>query len=346
MRSDDEPDQYDPFAPDHGHRHRHGRTSRFGPLAVTLAVVLPLCFAGWLTWQAFGGDGDGKDGGSGNGGTNVSGPSRSARPGTDGPSKAVRPSAPGKSSRGRSDDKARKQPAPDSDRPLAGLTVSLDPGHNVRNGQHPEDINRSVNMGSGTKPCDTVGTSTDSGYTEAQFTIDVTRQVRELLRERGAKVVLTHDGNRPWGPCVDERASLGNKTHADAAVSVHADGNLAASSRGFHVIVPGRVKSDTADTGPILASSRALGEELRTAFQKATGNPRSTYIGDGTGLVTRTDLGGLNLSRVPKVFIECGNMRHRAESRQFTDAAWRKRAAAGIADGITAFLGRRQNRQE
>ncbi|MGO4758394.1 N-acetylmuramoyl-L-alanine amidase, partial [Streptomyces sp. 2MCAF27] len=41
---------------------------------------------------------------------------------------------------------------------------------------------------------------------------------------------------------------------------------------------------------------------------------------------------------VPKVFIECGNMRDSKDAAELTDAAWRERAARGIAQGITDFL--------
>ena len=44
----------------------------------------------------------------------------------------------------------------------------------------------------------------------------------------------------------------------------------------------------------------------------AYGIPRSSYVGHGTGLVARSDLGTLNLSDVPVAMIEVGNMRNRA----------------------------------
>jgi N-acetylmuramoyl-L-alanine amidase len=224
-----------------------------------------------------------------------------------------------------------------SSRPLAGKTVVLDPGHNPTNHEHTAEINRLVDIGVGRKPCDTTGTATNSGYPEASFTLDVARRARTLLRERGAKVVLTQDGDRAWGPCVDERARIGNTAHADAAVSVHADG-APAGDRGFHVILPARVHKGAADTRAITGPSRRLGLALRTAFHHDTGEPRSTYVGGGTALDVRSDLGGLDLSRVPKVFIECGNMRDAADAAHFRSAAWRERAARGIADGITAYL--------
>lgn len=229
-----------------------------------------------------------------------------------------------------------RAPAP-SGRPLAGKVVVLDPGHNIRNQYHTARIDRLVDIGDGRTQCDTTGTATDRGYPEATFTLDVARRARALLTALGARVVLTQDGNRAYGPCVDERARIGDAAHADAAVSVHADG-AAPGDRGFHVILPAVVRRGVADTRDITGPSRRLGVEVRDAFARDTGSAYADYVGGGTGLDVRGDLGGLNLSTVPKVFVECGNMRDSRDAARLTDAAWRQRAARGIADGIAAYL--------
>jgi N-acetylmuramoyl-L-alanine amidase len=221
--------------------------------------------------------------------------------------------------------------------PLSGRTVAPDPGHNPTNHLHTKEIDRLVDIGTNRKECDTTGTETDAGYPEASYTLDVSRRVRAILTARGARVVLTQNGDRPWGPCVDERAEIGNKAHADAALSIHADGAPAAD-RGFHVIAPASLHKGAADTRAIAAPSLKLADDLRADFKAATGEPFADYLGGGKGLMVRGDLGGLNLSQVPKVFIECGNMRNARDAALLTDPAWRQRAAEGIADGLTAFL--------
>ncbi|MFE0421607.1 N-acetylmuramoyl-L-alanine amidase [Streptomyces sp. NPDC058953] len=221
---------------------------------------------------------------------------------------------------------------------LAGKVVVIDPGHNPGNFRHTTEINRLVDIGTNRKECDTTGTETDDGYTEAAFTRDVTQRLRALLEKEGARIVLTHEeGAREFGPCIDERARIGNEAKADAVVSVHADGS-AKGHRGFHVILPGKVASGAADTGPIVAPSRTLGERIADAFAAATGARRANYLGDGTGLHVRTDLGGLNLSTVPKVFIECGNMADPEDAKLLADAEWRQKAARGLAAGLGDFL--------
>lgn len=223
------------------------------------------------------------------------------------------------------------------ERPLAGRTVVIDPGHNPRNHEHTREIGRQVDIGTGHKECDTTGTSTNAGYAEARFTLDVAHRMRDLLEAEGAKVVLTYDDDRPYGPCVDERARIGNVAKADAVVSVHADGS-AVGNRGFHVILPALVRDGAADTSRIVSPSRDLGTRIAGRFVAATGSAPSNYIGDGTGLDVRDDLGGLNMSTVPKVFVECGNMRDPKDAALLTSARWRQRAAEGISDGIAVYL--------
>ncbi len=217
---------------------------------------------------------------------------------------------------------------------LAGKVVVVDPGHNGGDGGRPDLIDRQVNAGGYTKECDTAGTETDAGYPEHAFTFDVANRVAALLRARGATVILTRTTDTGVGPCVDQRAAAGNDAHAAAAVSIHADGG-AADGLGFHVIAPARAP----DGGnvAILAPSRRLAGLLLTDYRRETGEPTATYIAHD-GLAVRSDLAGLNLSRVPKVFIECLNMRNAADAGRATSPAFRQRAAQGIAAGLGAYL--------
>jgi N-acetylmuramoyl-L-alanine amidase len=308
------------------------RRPRRRALTVAVAALVPGALLGWIVYEAVGGSGSsGEPGGAAV--RAATSPAAASAPHTT-------PST--------GDDKLPSHsptPTPTTDStstpaasgPLKGKVVVIDPGHNPGNFQHSADISRKVNIGTNWKECDTTGTSTDSGYREADFTLDVARRLRTILEAQGATVKFTQDGDRPWGPCVDERAEIGNKAHADAAVSIHADG-AGAGQRGFHVILPGSVHSGTADTRPIVGPSRGLGERIAGNFVRVTGSAPSNYVGAGTGLVTRKDLGGLNLSTVPKVFIECGNMRDSKDAALLTSGAWRQKAARGISEGIVSFL--------
>lgn len=221
-----------------------------------------------------------------------------------------------------------------ADGTLRGKTILIDPGHNGANSRNPKVINRKVFIGNGTKACDTTGTETNAGYPEYAFNLDVSTQLASMLRSAGAAVVLTRTTNTGVGPCITERAAAATTAGADVAISIHADG-AASAERGFHVIVPGKIGRNNA----IVAPSRQLGIQVRDAFRAGTSEPLSTYAGTRTGaVVVRSDLGGLNLSTVPKIFIECGNMRNATDARQMTTPAWRRQAATALAAGLTSYL--------
>lgn len=221
--------------------------------------------------------------------------------------------------------------------PLAGTRVVLDAGHNGGNGRHPEIVNRLVEAGGIRKACNTTGTATNAGYAEHAFTYDVARRTAALLRRDGVTVSFTRTNDRGVGPCIDRRAAIGNAARADAVVSIHADG-APSRARGFHVIEPA-LAPDRGNRG-ILTPSARLATALRTRYASVTGLRRATYPGGilSPGLARRRDLGGLNLSRVPAVFIECGNMRNAADARVLASPAGRQRIAQGIASGVEAYL--------
>src|SRR3954451_12924668 len=216
---------------------------------------------------------------------------------------------------------------------LAGKVIAIDPGHNGGNASHPSEINRQVDAGGFQKACDTTGTATNAGYPEAAYTFDVSTRLAAVLRAAGATVVLTRTSNDGVGPCIDERAGIGNRAQADAAVSVHADGGPS-GGRGFHVIEPALVRGSPE---PIVEPSARLGTALRDAFAADTPMPTSTYIGSH-GIDVRGDLGGLNLSKVPKVFIETGNMRNATDAGLLSDAGFRQQAAEAIAAGLASYF--------
>ena len=108
--------------------------------------------------------------------------------------------------------------------PLTGKVVVIDPGHNPNNIHHIAQIDRPIDAGGFLKPCNTVGTETDAGYPEYDFTLDVARRARFILRAAGARVILTQNGHTAYGPCNNRRAWIGNHARADAVVAIHADG--------------------------------------------------------------------------------------------------------------------------
>jgi N-acetylmuramoyl-L-alanine amidase len=216
---------------------------------------------------------------------------------------------------------------------VSGKVIAIDPGHNDGNFAHPDEINKQVPMGTGTKECDTTGTETNGGYHEAAFTFDVATRLAALLRQAGATVVMTRTDDNSVGPCVNVRAQIGNDAHANVAISIHADG-APSTGHGFHVMEPMKVG---APSDAIISQSAQLAVFIRDNYRARTGIPTSNYIGTN-GINPRSDMGGLNLSTVPKVLLECGNMRNAGDAAMETDPTDRERMAEGIAAGLAAYL--------
>ncbi len=86
---------------------------------------------------------------------------------------------------------------------LSDLVIGLDAGHG---GKYP-------------------GAISPSGLTEKDVNLDIILNTAEMLRSRGAKVVLTRDGDT--GPSMTERKQIWREAGVDLAVSVHnnASGN-------------------------------------------------------------------------------------------------------------------------
>lgn len=215
--------------------------------------------------------------------------------------------------------------------PLDGLTVAIDPGHNGGNANHPEIVNEPVDAVTKHKPCDTTGTETNDGYAEHAFNFEIGTLLQAELEDLGATVVTTRDSDDGVGPCLPERAATGNDANADAAISIHADGGPANGS-GFHILEPEPIEGHTEEVAePSHELALALRDEYESIMSPAD------YIGSD-GIDSRDDMGGLNLSTVPKVMVECGNMRNTDDAKQLADSDFQTEIAHALAEGITDYL--------
>jgi N-acetylmuramoyl-L-alanine amidase len=217
-------------------------------------------------------------------------------------------------------------------KPLAGKIIGIDPGHNGLNYSDPAYLNRKVWNGREWEDCDTTGTETAAGYTEARFNWNVAMYLRADLIKAGAKVVLTRKNNRGIGPCVTTRARILDKAHASVSIDIHADGGPA-TGRGFTVLEP------VAD-GPndkVIKASLQFGRDVHAAMLRYTKMRISDYYGHD-GYIRRNDLAGLNLTTMPKVLIECGNMSNAADAALLVRPGVQRAIAAALAAAIIRFL--------
>lgn len=227
---------------------------------------------------------------------------------------------------------ATSQTAATAKLPLKGKVIGIDPGHNGLNYTVPSHLGEKVWNGREWENCDTAGASTDGGYTEAQFNFQVAGYLRADLIKDGARVVMTRTTNNGIGPCVTARSKIIDNAHANAAIDIHADGGPP-DGRGFAVLEP--VADGPNDT--VVALSARLGADVKATMLAGTKMPVSSYDGKN-GITYRDDLAGLNLTTVPKVLIEVGNMRNATDARMLTSAAFQQQVAKVLLAAIVKFL--------
>jgi len=224
------------------------------------------------------------------------------------------------------------QSGPPSGKLLAGKIVGIDPGHNGLNHADPAFLGQIIWNGREKEGCDTTGTQTASGYSEALFNFAVATDLAAQLRQQGASVVLTRRNNNGVGPCVDRRSRIIDAAHANVAIDIHADGGPT-WGRGFTVLEP------IADgyNNKVIASSFRFGRYVHAAFLSYTPMRVANYYGHD-GYIARDDLAGLNLTTVPKVLIECGNMPNAADAALLTSPSVQRQIARALDAAIVRFL--------
>lgn len=149
--------------------------------------------------------------------------------------------------------------APTASGPLAGKTIALDPGHNLKSGGGKCALNTSYGP--------------DQKTTEAALMWAVASKAAEQLRAQGAAVVLTRPDNAGVGPCESERARIADAKKADLLISLHADAFTDRTRRGTYA----QYASGTAYG----EASRAAASDLLVEMSRFSGLPVSTNAGVG-----------------------------------------------------------------
>jgi N-acetylmuramoyl-L-alanine amidase len=234
---------------------------------------------------------------------------------------------------------ASAEPAPAQGNSLAGKTVFLDPGH--QGSAAGNDLDKPVPDGrGGTKPCQTTGATSPEGVPEHKVNWDITQLVKAGLESQGAKVVLSRQDDTGWGGCIDERANAANASNADLAVNIHADSTSPgtdAGKSGFHIIVPQLPIPDATVNEVQSGKGRKAAEQMRDAF-KSAGFAPANYAGAQDGLQTRSDIAAVNLTKVPDVFAELGNLSNPTDAAALSGTEGQLKYAIAIVDGVIRYL--------
>jgi len=199
--------------------------------------------------------------------------------------------------------------------PLAGRVVAVDPGHGGK------DPGASAN-----------------GLDEKQVTIGVGLDLRQLLLDAGATVVMTRTSDVTVGAPDDPhdglqvRSDMANQNRADLFVSIHAN---AAPDPGHSGVTTyfgqacGYVSS--ALRSPILiARSYRLASHVESQVAQATGE-----VNDG---VDSADYWVLGNTTMPSILVETGFVTDPAEAARLATPSYRHKIARAVLAGIVDYF--------
>lgn len=205
----------------------------------------------------------------------------------------------------------------DKGEPLAPLVV-IDPGH----GGHD-------------------GGAVANEHIEKNLALEIAKQLRRELEAMGLRVKMTRDKDQ-FIP-LEGRAGLANDERADAFVSIHLNTSVGddAGASGIETyfssgkgLAAMRLARSRAGLGENASLSDHRGKLLAEVVQrnacKRTGAPNRGVKERSYSVVFRT--------ACPAVLVECGFITDKAEAAKLRRAEYRASLAAGIAEGVGAFL--------
>ena len=232
------------------------------------------------------------------------------------------------------------------ERPGAGITLVLDPGH----GGHD------------------TGAVGPTGLQEKDVVLDLALRLRRLLQDRlGVHVLLTRSAD-VFVPLPD-RSAFANRAQADVFISLHLNGSAQREAGGFETYYFTREPSDTdarvsaqrenlasvgeGASGPGLVSllrntladlavtrdiqeSSALAERVLAALGEIM-RVQNRGVKSGPFYVLAT-------AAMPAILVESAFITNPEEEQQLRRDAYRQRLAEALCDGIGAFLTRYERR--
>ncbi|HEY3862614.1 MAG TPA: N-acetylmuramoyl-L-alanine amidase [Verrucomicrobiae bacterium] len=194
-------------------------------------------------------------------------------------------------------------------------TICLDPGHGGKD----------------------AGKAQGSNY-EKKYTLLLARETAELLKEQGFKVVMTRTEDEAVE--LSDRPQAATRHGADLFVSLHYNA-AEAPLHGVEVFClapPGMNSSDEGGgtaSHPSEAGNAQDDRNVLLAYEMQKSITRSLPLED-LGL-KRSHFEVLRLARVPAILVEGGFLSSPSDAKTIYDAAFRKRMARAIVEGINAY---------
>lgn len=210
-------------------------------------------------------------------------------------------------------------------RALDEYLVVIDAGHQLREDRGKEAIGPGGADTETRMEAGNVGVAT--GMQEYDLNLAVSLKLKEVLEQRGYKVVMIRNHNAVSVSNV-ERAEVANKLYADAYISLHASSADDPEKRGMYTVCQ---SAENSYNGDLYTQSKELAAEILDAMTISTGATKLE-------MQETDEMSGINWCQVPVTFVEMGHLSNADEDRLMSTDAYRQKIAEGIANGIDAYF--------
>lgn len=202
-----------------------------------------------------------------------------------------------------------------------------------------------------------LGTSSASGLTEKDVTLDIAQRVRALTVARGFEVVMTRTRDETLS--LQERAATANQQRGDIFVSIHVNALSPASANGIETYYLGPsngaeheaiVAAENQHSGYSLSDMRALLEKIYTDARRDQSRRLAAAVQKALLSTSRTvdqsvaDRGVkmapfvvLSATEMPAILAEVSCLSNRKEAERLSTTAYRQAIAEAVVAGIENF---------
>ena len=211
--------------------------------------------------------------------------------------------------------------------PLTGVKIGIDPGHQAHGNNEKETVAPGSNEKKAKVTSGTSGAAT--GIAEYVTNLEISLKLRDALVSQGAEVYMTRE-THDVDISNQERAKLMNGYGVDLVLRIHCDGAENKSKHGIALYC---------------SRSNAIAEESYRAAEAILPVLCETTGAQNNGIVSNDNYTGQNWSEVPCLMVECGFLSNADEDRLLNDEDYQWKLAAGLTNGIIAYIQQREGVQ-